>query len=271
MTRRRASACVLGLAVAESLLLNALIARGGDKADNKSDRPLPRTVVTIGAHKAFIILPAKPAADGTKPWVWYAPTIGGHPNRTNEWLFRPLVEKGFAVCGIDVGESYGSPAGRKVYADFHAYVTREYNLDEKASLLAQSRGGLMLYSWAAENPDKVQCIAGIYPVCDLRSYPGLENAAPAYGMSPAELEKQLAEHNPIDRLAPLAKAGVPILHLHGDADAVVPLERNSQVISDRYQALGGKIELVVVIGKGHAEIPEFFQSQRMLEFLAAGK
>src|SRR6185295_12521512 len=97
-----------------------------------------------------------------------------------------------------------------------------------------------------ENPDKVRFLVGIYPVCDLRSYPGLKNAAGAYGLTPTELEKQLPEHNPIDRLEALAKASVPILHIHGDADAVVPLAKNSQVIMDRYSALGGKMKLIVV-------------------------
>ena len=41
----------------------------------------------------------------------------------------------------------------------------------------------MLYNWAAENPSRVGCIAGIYTVCDLRSYPGLERACGAYGLS----------------------------------------------------------------------------------------
>jgi dipeptidyl aminopeptidase/acylaminoacyl peptidase len=150
----------------------------------------------------------------------------------------------------------------------HQDGVREYKLEPKARLLAQSRGGLMLYNWAAENPDKVRCILGIYPVCDLRSYPGLEKAAGAYGMTPAKLEKQLAQHNPIDRLEPLAKAGVPILHIHGDADRVVPLDKNSQVVLDRYQALGGTMKLIVVPGKGHAEIPEYFREPQLLHFLS---
>lgn len=240
-------------------------------ADDTLEASLPRKVVMVGERKGFIILPKNPATDGSKPWVWYAPTIGGHPNRANEWAFRPLVEKGFAVCGIDVGESYGSPAGRKVFTDFYEKLRRDYQLDTKVSLIAQSRGGLMHYNWAADNPEKVRSIVGIYPVCDLRSYPGLMKAAPAYEMSADQLEQKLVEHNPIDRLAPLAKAGVPILHLHGDSDNVVPLERNSQVIYDRYRARGGQMELIVVPGKGHAEIPEFFQSQRMVEFLLRGK
>jgi pimeloyl-ACP methyl ester carboxylesterase len=185
-------------------------------------------------------------------------------------VLRKLLDRGFYVCGVDVGESYGSPAGRKLYSEFHQHVVGVYKLEPKARLLAQSRGGLMLYNWAVENPDRVQCIVGIYPVCDLRSYPGLQNAAAAYGMTPAELEKQLKQHNPIDRLEPLAKARVPILHIHGDADMVVPLGKNSQVVLDRYTALGGNMKLIVVPGKGHAEIPEYFQEPRLVQFLLEG-
>jgi len=226
------------------------------------------TIIEIGKHKGFILQPAKPAKE--RPWIWYAPTIGSHPNKSNEWVLRKLLDSGFYVCGINVDESYGSPAGRKVYSDFYQRVIREYKLEPKARLLAQSRGGLMLYNWAAENSDKVRCIVGIYPVCDLRSYPRLTKAAGAYGITPAELEKQLSQHNPIDRLEPLAKAGVPILHIHGDADTVVPLEKNSQVTLDRYSALGGKMKLIVIPGKGHSEIPEYFQEPRLVKFLMEG-
>ena len=229
-----------------------------------------RTIIEIGKHKGFVLQPAKPPAEGARPWVWYAPTIGSHPNKSNEWVVRKLLDRGFYVCGVNVGESYGSPAGRKVYSEFHQHVIREYKLESKARLLAQSRGGLMLYNWAAENPDKVRCIVGIYPVCDLRSYPGLKKAAGAYGLTPEELAKQLTQHNPIDRLDPLAKAGVPILHIHGNADAVVPLEKNSQILLDRYSTLGGKMKLIVIPGKGHAEIPEYFQEPRLVQFLIDG-
>ena len=229
-----------------------------------------RALIEIGKHKGFVLQPAKLAGDGSRPWVWYAPTIGAYPNQSNEWVLKKLLDRGYYVCGVNVGESYGSPTGRKAFSEFHQHVVREYKLETKARLLAQSRGGLMMYNWAAENPDKVRCIVGIYPVCDLRSYPGLNKAAGAYGMTPAELEKQLAKHNPIDRLEPLAKAGVSILHIHGDADAVVPLEKNSQIVLNRYGSLGGKMKLIVVAGKGHAEIPEYFQEPRLVQFLSDG-
>ena len=225
-----------------------------------------RTNFAIGNHKGFVLQPAKPA-EGERRWVWYAPTVGDYPNKSNEWVLRQLLDSGIFVAGVDVGESYGNPAGRKVFSEFHQYMVREYQLETKACLLAQSRGGLMMYNWAAENPDKVRCIVGIYPVCDLRSYPGLKVAAEAYAMTPAVLEKQLAQHNPIDRLEPLAKSGVRILHIHGDSDAVVPVEKNSRVVLERYTALGGTMELILVPGKGHAEIPEYFHERKLVEFL----
>lgn len=261
-------ACSQVLTERQSALVRKLLAdQAGAMGEQYGAR---RTSMDIGKHKGFILEPAKPQANGTRPWVWYAPATGSHPNKSNEWVLRKLLDQGFHVCGINVGESYGSPAGRQAFTEFHQRLVREYKLDARASLLAQSRGGLMLYNWAAENPEKVRCIAGIYPVCDLRSYPGLSKAAGAYGLTPQELEEQLTRHNPIDRLEPLAKAGVPILHIHGDADAVVPLEKNSQVVAERYAALGGKMKLLVVPGKGHAEIPEYFQEERLVRFLSDG-
>jgi dipeptidyl aminopeptidase/acylaminoacyl peptidase len=192
--------------------------------------------------------------------------MGQHPDGSHEWLFTRLLAAGFAVAGVDVGESYGNPKGRDAYTRFHQFVVDKYALSPQACLLPQSRGGLMLYNWAAEHPQSVRCIGGIYTVCDQSSWPGLAKSCTAYGMGEDELRKALAEHNPIERLEPLAKAKVPILHLHGNADTLVPLERNSAELARRYRRLGGEMELVVVDGKGHQVCPEFFQSQRLLEF-----
>ncbi len=221
-------------------------------------------------HAGFVVLPPKAAADGAKPWIWYAPTFVGAkdalPDAEHDWLFGRLLARGMAIAGVDVGESFGNPAGRAVFTDFHRAVVKHYGLDRRACLLPQSRGGLMLYNWAAEHTDCVQCIGGIYPVCDQASWPGLDKSCAAYGMSRGELAKHLAEHNPIDRLAPLARAKIPILHLHGDADALVPLDRNSGELARRYRVLGGPVELIVVKGKGHYVCPELFQNQRLLDF-----
>lgn len=218
-------------------------------------------------RRAFLIeAPEATVTPGLKAWVWYAPTLPGLPAPEEAWMFERLVAAGVAIAGIDVGESFGNSAGRSLFTAWHALlVHRGYS--SRPALLARSRGGLMLYNWAVEHPESVAGVAGIYPVCNLASYPGLAKAAPAYGMDEAQLAAQLAQHNPVDRLAPLARAGVPILHLHGDEDEIVPLEPNSALLAERYRESGGKAEVIVFPGQGHNYWPGWFQSQALVDFL----
>ena len=221
------------------------------------------------SRDAFIIMPDK-HIKGKIPWVMYAPTLRGLPNERDEgWMIGHFLEAGIAVAGINIGESYGSPEGCKIYTKFHKFLRTERGLDQKACLLARSRGGLMLYNWAAENPNKVKCIAGIYPVCDLRSYPGLNRAAPAYGMTVDALAKSLGINNPVEKLKPLADAKVPIFHIHGNVDRVVPLKSNSGDLAKKYQRLGGKMQLVVPNGQGHNMWKGFFYCQELVDFIIA--
>lgn len=46
------------------------------------------------------------------------------------------------------------------------------------------------------------------------------------------------DKNPVDNLAPLAKAGIPLLHVYGDADDVVPWDENTGLIAERYKSWG---------------------------------
>jgi len=230
-----------------------------------------RLDVEVDGRAGFIILPKGAKGNSPMEWVWFAPQFAGYPSARHAWIVERVLAAGMAFAGIDVGESYGNVEGRDAFTRFHAAMTARFNLAQKAVLLPQSRGGLMHYNWAVEHPELVARIAGIYPVCDIRSYPGLAKAAPAYRMTAAELEKHLPQCNPIERLAPLAKALVPILHIHGDADGVVPLEANSGELLKRYKAMGGSGQLLVVPGKGHAELDEFFQSQPFVDFLIHGK
>lgn len=184
-------------------------------------------------------------------------------------MLNQFLEQGIAIAGVDVGESFGSPAGRAGYTALYKELVGRRGLAKKACLLARSRGGLMLYNWAAENADSVACIAGIYPVCNLASYPGLARACNAYEMTEQELERSLAEHNPIDRLAPLAKSRVPIFHIHGDRDTVVPIEENSGVLASRYEQLGAPMTLKVVKGQGHNMWTGWFEDQDLVDFVIA--
>ncbi len=221
----------------------------------------------VAGHDAFVILPTKAPTDRPMRWVWYAPTLRGLPGEAEKWMFDQFDEAGIAIAGVNVGESYGSPQGQAIYQSLYEQLVGNRKFHDKPVLLARSRGGLMLYNWAAEHPDSVGGIAGIYPVCNLTSYPGLGRAAGAYEMTADQLKAKLSQHNPIDRLAPLAKAGVPIFHIHGDVDKVVPNEANSALLARRYNKLGGKMQLDIAKGQGHNMWTGFFQHQALVDFV----
>ncbi len=228
--------------------------------------PCEPTLFEVSGRPAYLLKP-RLSPGRLVPWVWYAPTFqDGNPRQENEWMFRRFLERGIAVAGVDVGESYGNPAGRKVFGAFHDLLVRTHGMAERPVLLPQSRGGLMHYNWAAEKADKVAAVAGIFPVCDLGSYPGIKAACGAYGMTADELAAHLDEHNPVSRLAPLAHEHVPVLHVHGDSDTLVPLDANSGELERRYRALGGQVEIIVVHRKGHEVAPDFFECERLTEF-----
>ena len=251
-----------------SLLLASLAALHAADAPKKS-LPLPGEVFLVEGRTAFVILPPAKPTNKPVPWVWYAPTLPGFPGNEEKWMFERFTQAGLAIAGIDAGECYGSPDGRAVYSSLYRELTRNRGFAPKAVMLGRSRGGLMTLSWAAENPDKVAGFAGIYPVCNVASYPGVAKASGAYRMTPEELSARLAEYNPIDQMVPLAKAGVPLFAIHGDSDTVVPLDANSGEMRKRYEALGGKMQLIVPPAQGHNMWTGFFQCQELVDFVLA--
>src|SRR5262245_62979291 len=126
----------------------------------------------------------------------------------------PRPGAGLSLLGADVGEAYGRPKGREWFTALYRELTARRGFAPRPCLLGRSRGGLWVAAWAADHPDRVAGLAGIYPVFDLRNYPGVAKAAPAYGLTKG-LEARLAELNPVERVGALAKARVPALLIHG--------------------------------------------------------
>ena len=65
------------------------------------------------------------------------------------------------------------------------------------------------------------------------------------------IRSQNVQESPIDKLEPIAKAKIPILHVLGAADKVVPVEENSAIIEKRYRELGGNIQIISKPSVGH--------------------
>ena len=231
----------------------------------------------VQERMAYIVKPTG-AIEQQKRWLWEFPYWLGINDGFGNLQHRNYVEKalaaGFHVVGIDVGPSCASPAAADVCQAFYERLIADYGLHKRARIMGQSHGGLIAYGWAFRHPACVDRIAGICPATDFRSWPTLPNVVnfPAtgldYGLSLEELERRAGEFNPIDNLAPLAKAGVRILHIHGDKDELVPMNANSTELAHRYGELGGTAEIVVLPGLGHGG-HELYESEPLSQFLLA--
>ena len=215
--------------------------------------------------------------DSSRRWVWVTPAYLALPDARGVVEHRMYVDRflaaGLHVAGIDVGATCGSPRSAAVYQKFYEQMTNNEKLSRKTRMLGQSNGGLISYAWAFRHPDLVERIGGIYPATDFRTWPGLDKVltypepALRFGLSLDELTRRTADFNPIDNLAPLAKAGVKLFHIHGDKDTVVPIDANTRALVETYRRLGGDARYETISGLGHGGKP-FYQSQSLAKFLA---
>ena len=230
---------------------------------------LPGEAFHVEGRPAFIFWPETQKRSAPQPWVMYGPTLPCCPDVHEKWMHQQFLDAGIAVAGIDVGEGYGSPKSQALFTALYNELVNNRDFAEKPCLLGRSRGGLWCSSWAIRNTDKVAGFAGIYPVFDLRSYPKLPLAAPAYEMTTEQLQASLTEHNPIAKIDSLPAAKVPVFIIHGAVDKVVPLEDNSAAVLKSYHDAGADdlIKLTVVDDQGHNFWPGFFTSQDLVDFV----
>lgn len=222
----------------------------------------------VAGRSAFLWLPEESLRQQPQPWIFYAPTLPAYPDEAERWMHERFLAAGIAVAGVDVGEAYGSPDATELFDALHRQLTEQRGFARRAVLFGRSRGGLWASSWAVRQPQWVAGLIGIYPVYDFLTYPGLEQAAPAYGLTPEQLQQRVLELNPVERLSELAAADIPVRLIHGDVDTVVPLEPNSGRLLEAYRRLGkdSLAELIVLEGEGHSFYRGFFESQPLVDF-----
>ena len=208
----------------------------------------------VDGRSALLVVPKEPAAG--KPWIWRTEFFGVDPQAD-----IALLGKGLHVAYIDVGCLFGAPKALDAMDKYYAHVCKTYGLSAKPALEGFSRGGLYAFNWAARHPDQVSCLYVDAPVCDFKSWPGGKGRSrfagrewrgllAAYGMT--DEQARAYKLNPVDNLAPLAKAKIPILSVIGDMhDWIVPIEENTLLVETRYKALGGEIQVIKKPKAGH--------------------
>ena len=205
--------------------------------------------------KPVLVVAPKHEAPG-RPWAWHGEFFGHKPNPD-----VALLGRGFHVVHMSLPDMLGAPEAVKHWDALYTELAGQYGFAKKAALVGLSRGGLYVYNWAAANPDQVACIYGDAPVCDFKSWPGgfgkgkrsdhdWDLVLEGYKFK-SDAEARAYDKNPVDNLTPLARAKVPLLHVYGDADEVVPWQENTGLIAERYRKLGGDITLIAKPGGRH--------------------
>lgn len=211
-------------------------------------RGFERLDFEVAGKQARLVVPEHPAPG--RPWVWRARFPDFHA-ASDEILLR----RGYHIAHINTAGMLGGPKAMAAWDLFYDHLLTEHDLAPKPALEGVSRGGLFVYRWASLHPERVACIYADTPVCDIRSWPLGSGSGRGHAETWSHLlrELELSEdaalaypHNPIDLLEPIAAAGVPLLHIVSRNDEIVPPEENTDVLADRYRALGGAIHLMNV-------------------------
>ena len=210
---------------------------------------------TFQGRPAWVVEPATPLPGN--PWSWCMIFPDAFTTRC---AAPQLLAAGFHHAFLDVGNTFGCPAAVDQLAAFHGELVRR-GLGGRATLIGISRGGLYAHRFATEHPGRVAAIYGDGAVCDFKSWPGGKGRGKG---SPADWQRCIAAYgfadeaaalayagNPVDTLAILAKARIPLVHVVGDADDVVPPDENGLVIERRYRELGGEVLVIRKPGGGH--------------------
>jgi len=208
----------------------------------------------VDGRPCHVVVPKK-VAHG-RPWVWRA----RFPNYHIEVDLR-LLGRGFHVAYMNTNGMLGSDKALAHWDAFYREMSVSHGLARRAVMEAVSRGGLFAYRWAARHPDRVACIYGDVPVLDFKSWPLGQGKGAGHKATWRQLlgqygltHTQALQYggNPLDNLAPLAAAGIPLYHAISLNDRIVPAHENTLVLQKRYRQLGGQIT-VETIPKGTAK------------------
>lgn len=204
---------------------------------------------------AFYIKPPQPIPGN--PWIWRA----HFPNWHTE-MDSLLVQKGFHVAYINTNNLFAHPNAMRAWDQFYDYLVHQKGLAPKVALEGVSRGALYVYAWAKRNPSKVSCIYTEAAVCDFTSWPGgkgngkgspndWKKLQELYGFTEEQALKYADQ--PKDNLEGLAAFKVPILHVIGLKDSMVPAEENTFVLVNNYIKYGGPATIIPMT-KGKQEL-----------------
>jgi hypothetical protein len=172
-----------------------------------------------GVEGSINVIVPKTIAAGS-PWVFRA----DHVDR-DATVDVALLEAGFHIVTGPVPYNADGPSLKSWNAVYDLLI--RHGFSRKPVLAGAGGAAGEAYAWAIANPGKVSCLYGENPV----------------------LRCTMTKAQPLDNLAALARASVPILHVCGSLDPM--LKSQTREAEKRYRDLGGSMTVLVQEGARH--------------------
>jgi hypothetical protein len=165
-----------------------------------------------------MIVPEKTAAG--KPWVYRAAYVGH-----DAIVDLTLLSKGFHIVTGPMPFNADQPSLKDWNTVYKLLADNGFS--KKPVLEGAGGAAGEAYAWAVANADKVSCVYAENPL----------------------MHCTMTKSQPLDNLAILAKANVPLLHVCGSLDPAY--KDQTREVERRYKELGGRMIVLVQEGNGH--------------------
>ncbi len=205
---------------------------------------------TFEGNYAHVI---KPNCKPNGKWALKTEYVDAFPNTEIE-----LLNRGWHIAYNKNDNRWAENPDLLRKGNFIKFVSKQFNLDEKCTMIGMSCGGLYAVKTTALFPELVSMLYLDAPVLNLLSCPctmgnAKEDLYPEYYEITGRTKSQMLSYrdHPIDKMDILLKHDIPILLVCGDSDETVPYEENGMVLKNYYENNNGVIVTILKKDCGH--------------------
>lgn len=199
-------------------------------------------------YEAIVVKPRTPAAH--HGWIWRTEFFGAFPS-----VDLAMLERGYYVVYLCVSNQYGAPRVLPTMEGFYYLLREKYPVSERMIPFGFSRGGLYAMLLANAHPAWIAALYLDAPCVDIRSWPReqfameWEECKAAWDYTEATVDDYEAVMK--ERIETLVLSQMPLALVYGDADSVVPYDRNGALLEKAYREAGAPCCIIRKPGCDH--------------------